>query len=859
LYAILLVVVALASSAPAARADSTAPTRYSIAGGCFTLTSAASGQAAPGAGGQRLQATRLGSYLLYGPAGDFLAVTGGNAVGRAAQPSPAADWQVEGAPGGSFTLSPASAPDRLLALSGGALVLVPRAGAGPETRFNFSSSQGCAVFPEAELNATGTPAKGETSYGEVKGVFDGHMHWMNFEYLGGNFHCGRPWSPYGIPSAMPDCSSIEGPMGAAAPMQNFLNYGQPAAPHSTAGWPQFTEWDPSNLTYEGNYYRWVERDWMAGMRLMAMPVNENRVLCELQANKVSNCDEMDTTRREIADAYALQDYVDAQAGGPGKGFFQIVRDPFQARKVINEGKMAVVLEVEISEPFGCRGYETSTCSKADVDNGLDELYKLGVRSSLLLNKFDNPLVGVRFDSGAISPLINAGNKDSSGSFWSAKTCSQPEHDNTIDGGPPVDPFIASQVAALGIAPGTVPTYPPAPHCNTRGLTELGRHMVRRMMDMGMIVNPDHMSQLGVDETISLAEARHYSGIISPHGWMDVRNWPRIYNLGGMAFPDSNDTNDFVNDWRKYRPANTPYYFGWAYGADLGGLAHQPEELPAGSPGRLTYPFKSLDGAVTLDRQRTGQRTFDYAAEGVDHYGLYADWLAEVAKVGGPQIASDMLRGPEAYLQMWERSEGVPTAACRGKGKFTKRGLGDIRLGLSSHELLTRVGQPLRRTRAWTYCVRGKRNTHAAATAVLTPQGSVAMIASSAKGNKAKGIGPGARVGRLKGHAKRIGHGVWVTRLRKKTKAAYVVRHRKVRLVAVARKPARNRAGIRRYLALVPPNTAALTRSRVPANDSVPVTPDNAVPLKLQQTAGDIAFACGLSFQKTFAGATPGAP
>ena len=26
---------------------------------------------------------------------------------------------------------------------------------------------------------------------------------------------------------------------------------------------------------------------------------------------------------------------------------------------------------------------------------------------------------------------------------------------------------------LGVPPGTLPAYPPAPHCNTRGLTDLG--------------------------------------------------------------------------------------------------------------------------------------------------------------------------------------------------------------------------------------------------------------------------------------------------------------------------------------------------------------------------------------------------
>ena len=109
---------------------------------------------------------------------------------------------------------------------------------------------------------------------------------------------------------------------------------------------------------------------------------------------------MDTVRRGIKAIRELQDYVDAQAGGPGKGFFQIVTDPYEARRVINQGRMAVVLEIEISEPFDCRDVQQPTCDQAQVDRQLDEMYKLGVRSMLLLNKFDNPLTGVRFDSGA---------------------------------------------------------------------------------------------------------------------------------------------------------------------------------------------------------------------------------------------------------------------------------------------------------------------------------------------------------------------------------------------------------------------------------------------------------------------------
>jgi len=160
-------------------------------------------------------------------------------------------------------------------------------------------------------------------------------------------------------------------------------------------------------------------------------VNENRILCELQSNRETNCNEMDTVRRGFRALRDLQDYVDAQAGGPGKGFFQIVTDPYEARRVINQGRMAVVLEVEISEPFDCKGWDSPSCDRAQVDRQIDEMHRLGVRSMLLLNKWDNPLVGVRFDSGPIGVVINSGNRMSAGSYWSARTCTEPLADNTI--------------------------------------------------------------------------------------------------------------------------------------------------------------------------------------------------------------------------------------------------------------------------------------------------------------------------------------------------------------------------------------------------------------------------------------------
>jgi hypothetical protein len=783
--AALAVAIAVAAASDAAAAG---PTRYSLAHGCYALKAAPSGKTGTGAERLRMQPTTLGSYLLYRPDRKVLAAAANGSVAPAATASPAADWRVGGR--GPFTLSPASDRGRRLTLgANGKLTAAPR-GAGGQS-FTFAPAAGCAVYPEASLSAHGTPAKGKFPFASVTGFLEGHQHWMNFEFLGGEFQCGRAWHAYGVPYAIPDCSSVEGPQGSAAPVQNFLNYGAPEHPHDTTGWPKLTEWGAHNLTYDGVYWRWVERAWMSGLRLMVVPINENRVLCELMPRKHNSCDEMDAVRLALRDMRELQRYVDAQAGGPGKGFFQIVTTPDAARRVINRGRMAVVLEIEVSELFGCRGWDTSTCDRKQIDRELAEVYRKGVRSSLLLNKFDNPLTGVRFDSGPVGILINAGNHQSAGSFWSAKTCTGRLHDNEIEtfvpGG---SAFLDSVFAQLGITSGTYPAYPPAPHCNRRGLTDLGHYVERKMIQRHMIINPDHMSQRAVADTLTLAESYRYSGIISPHGWMDPGNWPRIWKLGGLAFPDSNTAATFVKAYRTYRPRRTPFMLGWGSGADLGGLAAQPD----GRAGAVHYPFKSYDGRVTFDRQRTGQRTFDYNKDGVAHYGLYADWYEDVGKLGGTPLKRDMTKGAEAYLEMWERATGIRVRKCTNPFRnVTAHGLGKIRLGMSWERLLRVAGQPQQRTRAWSWCVRERGNLHAADVAELTRGGSVELVGSTAIHREGGGTAIGKPVAKVRDRARKIAPGLFV-RHRGGGIYVYAVRRGHVRAVAIATRALAQRRG-----------------------------------------------------------------
>lgn len=794
-------VLALAVMAPAT-AHAT-PTRYSLAGGCYALRSASTGKyvarqtdgryaATASVVGSaepfRMKATALGRYLLYGTKRDLLA-KGPSGISGVRTPSAAANWRVDPAGPTRFSVSrPGKRGKAIASSSRGGLKLAARSASGMADDFTFDRAAACARFPEADSAARGPAFKGATAQGEVKGTLDAHAHLTAFEFLGGNFHCGRPWSPYGVEAALPDCASIQGPRGSAAPVQNFLDYGEPVHPHDTVGWPTFNDWpSPHGLSYEGTYWKWIERSWQSGVRMMVTQLVENSALCEKLQSKRNSCDEMDSARLQRNDLYALQNYIDAQYGGPGKGFLRVVTDPLQARKVINQGKLAVVMGMETSSLFGCKIVnDVSKCDQAKIDSGLKEFQDLGVRSFFPVHKFDNALGGTKMDGGALGLVINGANKQETGKFWNVKTCTGPEADNTqlspSDGNGGLGSILGGSPLAAAV-PGQTPSYPPPPHCNQQGLTPLGESLLQRMMKQHLIVEIDHMDARSRNQALSLLEARKYSGVISAHSWASPLNYPRIYKLGGLVTPSAGDATGFAREWAAYRKLRDPrFYFGFGYGSDMNGLAVQGAANPARP---VQYPFKSLDGKVSFGRQVTGKRTFDYNKDGVAQYGMYADWLHNLGQIAGPQISTEMNRGAEAYLQMWERTTGVPRTSCRkAKATVTRRGIGSLRLGASNISVLRSVGQPSSRPGAiYRWCVAKSKGSLSAA---YDLRGRAVLVAGTASHYRSGKFRPGQRSRKLRGHAKRVRAGVYLGPKGKGgARRVYLVRRHRIKAVGIA--------------------------------------------------------------------------
>lgn len=514
--------------------------------------------------------------------------------------------------------------------------------------------------PESQVNVTGAPHRGTNADGHVTGYIDAHTHMFMDLGMGGNAVCGSTWSAKGIADALKDCDNHR-----VSILENLTNEAAGRGPldaHDHVGWPTFHDWPTySSLTHQQMYYKWVERSWRGGQRIMVNDMVSNPGLCPILGiiggtpNKY-NCSDMDTVRRQIQATHDLQTFIDNQYGGPGRGWYRIVTSPEQAREVIEQGRLAVVLGVEVSEPFGCKQtLGIPGCTKSDIDRGLDELKAKGVSSMFLCHKFDNALCGVRYDEHATGLIVNAGQFLTTGTWWNPKTCREGEiPDHEVIGG-----VLPKELSIPGL-PTVAPIYPAAPHCNPLGLTDLGEYALRGMIKRGMMVELDHMSSKAAGRAFDILEAEGYPGALSSHSWMAEPYMERLFALGGFATQYGHGAEQYVADWNKSKDLLDKYQVGYGFGSDMNGFGGTA--APPSDAAKIDYPFTSQDGGSTLDRQVTGERTWDYNTEGVSHYGMLPDWIESVTKLGGQHLADHLSAGPESYLRTWEASTSFTPGA-----------------------------------------------------------------------------------------------------------------------------------------------------------------------------------------------------
>lgn len=583
--------------------------------------------------------------------------------------------------------------------------------------------EGCVDFPELSSDAEGELSRFEFDDGDVFGFVETHSHLLtNLAFGGGGVYHGSAFHRLGVEHALPDCDIPHGHEGR----QDLLGYAfgnrglsvqdilvpltmeeTPGFNHATAGFPEFTDWPNAGVspTHQTQYYKWIERAHLAGMRLIVHHAMNIGFLCDMFSvlgNKASRygCNDMASVDRIIDETYAMQDYIDAQEGGPGQGWFRIVRSPAEAREEIRKGKLAVVLGIETAFLFDCFLVPpdgVAHCDEAAVLAKLDEYHDRGVRALFPNHKFDNAFSAGDGDKN----FIDIGNFALTG-HWSnfvdcpAGVADQPtvfddgrlsfpglnRPRDVYDSTPPelegVSDFKNNPIGALiGYLPQLLSGGPQADdHCQNAGLTPLGEFLVSEMMKRGMIIEIDHLPRLAYRTAFEMLEAADYPAM-GTHG---NNNNGRLYALGGVskadfgrcrtAGEDATMDSDFQARIQLIRDEGG--YPAEGFGFDFNGFAGAPGprmgeksvcETPQDDP--ITYPFTSYDGDITFYEPTAGNRRFDFNTEGMAHLGLVAELIEEVRRDGvSDEALEPLFRSAEGYLRMWEKAEQRGSALSR---------------------------------------------------------------------------------------------------------------------------------------------------------------------------------------------------
>ncbi len=370
------------------------------------------------------------------------------------------------------------------------------------------------------------------------GIADLHAHLMAHLAFGGRAFWGQPFDPdhpgpEGIQYALNSCKPIHGGLINVNP-----EFGHPAG----GGWPEFIIWPRfTTLVHQQAYLDWLYRAYQGGLRLITCLAVNNELLAT-KTNPSMPHDDKSAIQVQVAAMKEMAAFVNAQSGGPGKGWLQIVYSPEEARQVISHNQLAVILGVEVDSLGNWRRVEDleKLCrgdlnlAREVIGQELDWLHGLGVRQitpiHLINNAFGGTAIYLRFLETV--NLFVTGERWSVEDAWKTGVRYRLDHDGAdlVDDAERTVAVSGRHLRAmhrrtlLDHIPGVRDLFEAveAPrvrggHANTRGLNQYGRILLEEMMKRGMIIDVDHMSEKTTDAALTLAEENSYP-VICSHTW-----------------------------------------------------------------------------------------------------------------------------------------------------------------------------------------------------------------------------------------------------------------------------------------------------------------------------------------------------
>lgn len=572
----------------------------------------------------------------------------------------------------------------------------------------FKASTGCAKFPESETGTTGKISKTQFDDGTLFGFIDAHEHSGANQGFGGKIFHGASFHKLGIEHALADCEKHHGENGSKDLMNIAYKGGsgniktttlltnlyehlvQDKPDHHTDGYPTLTDWNVHlAATHQSLYYKWIERAYLGGMRMMVEYIETTQVVCDVYKERLpskssdATCNEMVHVDHQLVKIKELQDYVDAQNGGPGKGWFRIVYTPAEAREVIKAGKLAVILGMEVDNPFDCfvnerEGFQA--CNDDMVRERLNKYYNKGVRALFPSHKFVNGFSSGDGDAG----ILELGDYRNTGHWRDYVACKDVPGDFLGGHGEGKERSLFNKLINVpgiqtlnnilsgddaGTAKQALPIYPKAEaHCQRNGFTPIGFTLIDEMMSLGMIIDLGHTPKAAINDIIPVLLANDYPAVNTHGGDQAAANLIKGISTRGLgeACRDENGKSELNTSFKEIAEQMNPETGlprkGMSYDFNgFAGYAHarfgelSKCELKQEDP--LEYPFTSFAGDVVFEKLQTGERSYDFNTEGLANIGLFPDLIEEARRGGASdEEVADLFKTAESYIRIWEKSE-----------------------------------------------------------------------------------------------------------------------------------------------------------------------------------------------------------
>ncbi len=349
--------------------------------------------------------------------------------------------------------------------------------------------------------------------------------------------------------------------------------------HEPHGAPLFDDWPRfDQSTHQKMYYRWLERAFKGGLRLMVMLAVNNEAQCKLpialrrtkdDEGNFYGCDDERAIQRQIDKAYELEKFIDLEDDGAlnGSGWYRIVLSPDDpnpqrpgARQVISSGKLAVVLGIEVDSLLGCKDTKaecsfaaSGEAAKDYIERELDYWDSQGVRHFFPVHLINNRFGGTALykDLWVITNVLtNAGLME----FWDCSDLGVNYNAEDLQDFKNSLAEILAAIPLLDVAAiidvlfhgSDLPVVEAL--CNYRGLTAEGAFLIDELMERDLIIDTDHLSLRAFTQVLETARAQEAIGgygypLVSGHTFM----WshPKIDNEAGNTLTELHRSDEQI--------------------------------------------------------------------------------------------------------------------------------------------------------------------------------------------------------------------------------------------------------------------------------------------------------------------------